>query len=119
MNQIFTSALSWLKSAGAHLLAGFGTALSAEAQTAATDLDGLVTKYTPEAVKVVSALENAVMSSSEKKSTAWTQLAQQLETDGHSIEADGFEAFVNLLVELGVNLVKVATGQSLSAPPAK
>jgi ribosomal protein L12E/L44/L45/RPP1/RPP2 len=115
---MFNNFLKWLSATGSTLLADLGIVAKAETQTAVTDFDNLLRKYTPQAITQVQAAASSDLSSAEKRSTVATKLIEVLETDGHDVEADGFEAFVNLLVETGVNLVKVLTGQQLTAPAA-
>lgn len=107
--------------------ANIGHALSGAVQSvepaAVTDFDALVAKYTPVAVdQVTAAADNpALLTSADKRAAAVAGLSTQLQADGHNIAADGFGSFVNLMVELGVNFVKLLSGKSLvvAAPAAQ
>jgi hypothetical protein len=80
-------------------------------------LSALVSKWAPIAVAQVkaAATDPDLLSSSEKRSAVFTKLAQQLEADGHDIMSNGFDAFVNMMVEIGVNTVKLIEGTFLGA----
>lgn len=86
-------------------------------------LSALVQKWAPVAVAQVqaAATDPGLLSSSEKRSAVFTKLAQQLEADGHDIMSDGFNSFVNMMVEIGVNTVKLLEGKFLgsAAPEAQ
>lgn len=116
---MFKNILKFLQQAGHNVLTALGDVLSAESQQAVATLDDMVRQNAAVAVQYVQEASKSDLSSEEKRSQVWTQLTQHLEAQGHDIKAEGFNAFVNLLIETGVNLVKVACGQSLaqSSPP--
>lgn len=80
----------------------------------------LTNKWVPIAVSQVqaAATDPNLLSSDEKRSAVFTKLAQQLEGDGHDILSSGFNSFVNMLVEIGVNTVKLIEGTFLGSATA-
>lgn len=116
---MFNNILKWLHQQADNIVAALGHVFDDQKAAAVTTLDGMVRKYSGQALAYVQEAAKSDLSSSEKRSEVWTKLAQQLEAEGHDIGAAGFDAFVNLLVETGVNLFKVLTGESLAqtSPP--
>lgn len=116
---MFNNILKFLQKVGDTILDALGDVFSAAAKSAVATLDDMVRQNTAVAIKYVQEAAAQDLSSDEKRSLVWTKLVQHLQAQGHDIKAAGFNAFVNLLIETGVNLVKVIGGQSLAqtSPP--
>lgn len=117
---MFQRILAWLQSAASHLFASLGAGAEESIANAQPAFDTLLHKYLPLAIsQVTAAASNSdLLQGSEKRGQVINNLKQQLELDGHNVQADGFEAFVRLLTETAVNTLKLATGTALKAPPA-
>lgn len=117
---MFERIFSWLQNAASHLFAVLGEAAEQTVQNAVPAFDALLQKYLPLAIEQVkaAATNTDLLQGSEKRGAVINNLKQQLEIDGHNVEADGFEAFTRLLTETAVNTLKMATGTELKAPPA-
>lgn len=97
------------------------SAAAATEEAAVADFDALIEKYKPAAIALATQAEQGVVgivTGSEKASYVKTQLSETLQADGHSVAADGYGAFLNLLTEFGANFVKVLAGGQLKAPSA-
>lgn len=85
-------------------------------------VDALFSKLAPFAITAAKTVEDAVASgdlqSSEKASALKTHLASQAQDLGYSLEQQGIQAVLNLLVEFGANFLKLLTGNSLGEPAA-
>jgi hypothetical protein len=82
--------------------------------------DDLFNALKESAVKGAQQVEAAVLDGSitkaEKRSSLVTNLEQQAQTLGYSLEQQGVAAAINLAVEFGVNFLKLLTGGAVGAP---
>ena len=83
---MFNNILKWLRQQASNVIDALGHVFTVEAQEAVTTLDDMVRKYSATALTYVQEAAKSDLSSDEKRSQVWTQLAQHLEAEGHDTD---------------------------------
>jgi hypothetical protein len=117
---LLSGVVSWFQNAASSVWNAVVGAEQAVAPDVIAAVDGLVSQLVPFATAGAQSVEQAVANGtildSEKRSTLVTQLEQKAQAAGYSLEQQGVSSAINLALEFGVTLFKLATGQAVGTP---